>query len=367
MYDVGVDTFETMDSRLCREQYNRSRHGQPSCERQSQTSCDASSEPEDFLYLPMASGVLRVATGATDQSDSFLGDDRPGSRVETPGDIEQRVSLRNTQGSPPLQRQKSRGKSLRESSVQFSSVAGAVRLAASVKGRKRSSVRLQRRDSGSEMTSGLEADRGSCSQQSIVISRMMQKTDDDGNRIGRRDKDVQLEPWAMDHHVIVEFNRDAEDAKARATHTARAQEERYAAEIQVRHMWRTMMGPSPGLPAEIAKMRATEQAKHRLREYELEWELRHGRSMQSLSRNVYYTHEDSRIEKPPVLERANTMSPGSWAATFDFLVGVRSRPSWLTLPTPTLLGNKRQKPADRRSSGSPYKLRSRTQSFVGPR
>ena len=62
--------------------------------------------------------------------------------------------------------------------------------------------------------------------------------------------------------------RRAEDAKAAATRSAQIREEYVAQEMQVRQMWRIVMGNAPGLKAEIAKLHATERAKLVLREFE---------------------------------------------------------------------------------------------------
>ena len=46
----------------------------------------------------------------------------------------------------------------------------------------------------------------------------------------------------------------AEAAKQRATAFAKMLEERVEAELQIKHMWRQLMGEMPGVQAEIAKV-----------------------------------------------------------------------------------------------------------------
>ena len=46
----------------------------------------------------------------------------------------------------------------------------------------------------------------------------------------------------------------AEAAKQRATAFAKMLEERVEAELQIKHMWRQLMGDMPGVQAEIAKV-----------------------------------------------------------------------------------------------------------------
>lgn len=68
----------------------------------------------------------------------------------------------------------------------------------------------------------------------------------------------------------IEPKTSAEDAKAAATHSAMIRESYVAHELQVRQMWRVVMGNAPGLKAEIAKLHATERAKLALRQFELD-------------------------------------------------------------------------------------------------
>ena len=68
---------------------------------------------------------------------------------------------------------------------------------------------------------------------------------------------------------VVEEHTEAELAKQAATRSAQMRESYVAQELQVRQMWRVVMGNAPGLKAEIAKLHATERAKLALREFEL--------------------------------------------------------------------------------------------------
>jgi len=61
---------------------------------------------------------------------------------------------------------------------------------------------------------------------------------------------------------------EAEMAKSAATRSAQQREEIIKRELQVRQMWKSVMGTAAGLSAEIAKMHATQEALRRLEEYE---------------------------------------------------------------------------------------------------
>ena len=94
-----------------------------------------------------------------------------------------------------------------------------------------------------------------------------------GKRAETRKQSVLQELLATDDmrrvvNTVVQDN--AEVAKARATATAKLQEERAAKELEVTRMWRHAVGSQriPGLKAELAKMRATEQAKMAEHRYE---------------------------------------------------------------------------------------------------
>lgn len=145
----------------------------------------------------------------------------------------------------------------------------------------------------------------------------------------RLKREPSLESWAVELNdgASAFRTRTAEDAKARATHTARSHEERYEAEMHVRQMWRTMMGNTPGLAAEIAKMRATEQAKHRYREWELEWEQKHGRSPDHHMRSTQLTTVEVVEQAAPDMQRGSVVA-SPFLATYDWLIGHRSRPGF---------------------------------------